>query len=151
MGPGGVTIGYRQTANWCCSAYGCSKGYQWVNPAEDKCKNDGFVGNCMFNFIRAGGCTLAEGQVDDTVFASVDPTCFDCDHIGELVDQECMRSPRPLRILSDMIDDARRLSGAPLPAGDNQLEKINRRIAKVRTLLREKKLEAKAALGRPGH
>jgi len=120
-----------------------------MNPADDQCAQDTFIGTCMFSFIQAGGCNVAPGQNDDAIMASVDPACFDCDHIGELVDQECMGgSSNPLVILSDMINDARRLSGTPLPAGDAKLEKINKRIAKIRTLLKQQKLAAKTALGR---
>jgi hypothetical protein len=146
MGPAGETIGYRKTANWCCSAYGCSKGYRWVNAAQDVCHDDDFVGTCMFNFIQAGGCDMTGS--DDKIMASVDPDCFNCDHIGDLVEQECAGGPTALHILSDMINDARRLDATPLPAGDKDLEKMNKRISKIRKLLKEKKTEAKTALGK---
>jgi len=147
MGPLGESIGYRKTANWCCSDYGCSKGYKWVNPADSQCHDDTFVGTCMFNFIGAGGCDVSQIGNDDAIMAAVDPACFDCPHIGDMVDQECMASsqPGPIKILNDMIDDARRLDAAPLPAGDAKLQKINRKISKIRTLLRQKKLDSQAA------
>lgn len=148
MGPGQTSIGYRKTANWCCSDYGCSKGYKWVNPAANQCHDDEFVGTCMFTFIQNGGCD-AERADNDVLMANVDEACFECDHIGELVDLECAGPQTPRHILNNMIEDARRLSGTPLPAGDDELEKINRKISKIRTMLRAKKRLSQAALGRP--
>jgi len=148
MDPLGATIGYRQTVNWCCSDYGCSRGYKWVDPEDSKCHDDTFVGTCMFNFIQAGGCDAASLDSNTAIMDRVDDDCFTCDHIGELIDQECMgAAPQsPIRVLNDMVDDARRLGQAPLPAGDGKLRKIIRKISKVRAILQEQKLAARAAM-----
>jgi len=149
LGPLNESIGYRKTANWCCSDYGCSKGYKWVNPSESPCHDDDFVGTCVFNFIAAGGCDMTSIDANTAIKSVVDESCFECPHIGNLIDEEC-KSPttgqNPIDILNDMIDDARRLEQAPLPAGDAKLQKINRKISKIRTILKQTKLASKAAL-----
>merc|ERR1711881_675734 len=111
--------------------------------------DDTFVGTCMFTWIQNGGCNV-DASNEDALMASVDPECFTCDNIGNLVDDECMTSAsNPVQILNDMIDDARRLANAPLPAGDNKLQKMNRKISKIRSLLKERKDAARAARGCP--